>query len=284
MCAKRLCAATALASLLTIAVAAPAMAWPFGGKSDKPAAAAKAEPSKATTAKGAATAPAAAPAPHKADPVQRAAADRLDPLAAAAFWAREVQLDPTDIEAELKLSVVLRQIGRTEEAAQAAQRVIVMAPGNIDGLLELARARIAEGQGFYAIESLKQAQALKPRDWRPATLLGIALEQSQRPDEAKAAHDLALSLDPNNPAVLSNAALFKAGQGDRAGAETLLRKAVAQPNATARERQNLALLLGLQGKMAEAEKLMRQDLPPPIADANLAYLKTSGAPAPQARR
>jgi Flp pilus assembly protein TadD len=282
MCAKRLCAATALASLLTVAAAAPAMAWPFGGKSDKPAAAAKAEPTKAP--KGAAAAPAAAPAPHKADPVQRAAAERLEPLAAAAFWAREVQLDPTDIEAELKLSVVLRQIGRTEEAAQAAQRVIVMAPGNIDGLLELARARIAEGQGFYAIESLKQAQALKPRDWRPATLLGIALEQSQRPDEAKAAHDLALSLDPNNPAVLSNAALFKAGQGDRTGAETMLRKAVALPNATARERQNLALVLGLQGKMAEAEKLMRQDLPPPVADANLAYLKTGPAVPPQARR
>lgn len=279
MCAKRLCVATALAALMTVAVAAPAMAWPFGGKSDKPAAT-KVAPGKAD-AKAATTAPAA---PRKADPAQRAAADRLDPLAAAAFWANEVQTDPTDIEAGLKLSVVLRQIGRNEEAAQSAQRVIVMSPNNFDGLLELARARIAEGQGFYAIESLKQAQAIKPRDWRPASLLGIALDQSKRTDEAKASHDLALSLEPNNPAVLSNAALFQAGQGDRAGAETLLRRAVTLPGATARERQNLALVLGLQGKMAEAEKLLRQDLPPPIADANLAYLQAGAAPPPQARR
>jgi Flp pilus assembly protein TadD len=280
MCAKRLCAATALASLLTVAVAAPAMAWPFGGKSDKPAAA-KAAPAKPGPKGATAAAPAA---PKKADPAQRAAAERLDPLAAAAFWANEVHNDPTDIEAGLKLSVVLRQIGRNEEAAQSAQRVIVMSPNNFDGLLELARARIADSQGFYAIEPLKQAQALKPRDWRPASLLGIALDQSQRPDEARAAHDLALSLEPNNPAVLSNAALFKAGQGDRAGAETMLRKAVALPGATARERQNLALVLGLQGKLAEAEKLIRQDLPPQLADANLAYLKASPAPPPQAQR
>ena len=53
----------------------------------------------------------------------------------------------------------------------------------------------------------------------------------------------------------------------------------AQPTSTAQERQNLALVLGLEGKSAEAEHLMRQDLPPEIADANLAYFKGTAAPA-----
>jgi len=282
MCAKRLYAATALAACLALATGAPAMAWSFGGKSAKPAPAAKQQTAK-PDAKAAAAAPAAGQM-RKADAAERLAAERLDPLGSAAFWAREAQIDPTDTEAGLKLSQALRSIGRNEEAAQAAQTVLVTAPNNVDGLLALARARINDNQGFFAIEPLQKAQTLKPRDWRSATLLGIALEQSQRLDEAKAAHDLALSLEPNNPAVLANAALFKAGQGDRDGAEAMLRRAVAQPNATARERQNLALVLGLQGKMAEAEKLLRQDLPPQAADENLAYLKASAHLAPQARR
>ena len=281
MCAKRLCAATALATMLAVAAAGPAFAWPFGGKSDKPAATAKPAPAKAGTAKAA---DAKAPALKRSSAADRAAADRLDPLGAATFWAGEVQLDPTDAEAGLKLSAALRNIGRYEEAAQAAQRVLVMGPTNVDAILELSRSRIAADQGFYAIESLKQAQALKPKDWRAPSLMGIALEQARRPDEARAAHELAVSLAPDSPAALSNMALFKAGQGDREGAEVMLRRAVSLPGATARERQNLALVLGLQGKIAEAEKLMRQDLPPQAADSNLAYLKASTAPAPQARR
>jgi Flp pilus assembly protein TadD len=80
--------------------------------------------------------------------------------------------------------------------------------------------------------------------------------------------------------VLSNLALFHAARGDAPPAEALLRRAVAQPGADAQERQNLALVLGLQGKLAEAERLMRQDLPPEVANANLAYLRASGGQLP----
>ena len=285
MCAKRLCAATALAAALSVAVAAPALAWPFGGKTDKPAADAKTDPKSAakTPAKPDAKTDEAAK-PVKATPAERLAAERLDPLASATFWAREVQIDPTEVEAGLKLSAALRVLGRYEEAAQSAQRVLVASPKNFDGLLELARSQIAAGQGFYAIQPLKDAQAARPKDWRPISMLGIAYEQSERPAEAKVAHEQAMAMEPNNPAVLSNVALFRANQGDKAGAEALLRRAVTLPGATARERQNLALVLGLQGKLAEAEQLIRQDLPPQTAEANLAYLKSASAPAPQARR
>ncbi len=64
-----------------------------------------------------------------------------------------------------------------------------------------------------------------------------------------------------------------ATKGDAAGAEALLRRATARPDATLQERQNLTLVLGIEGKLAEAEKLLREDLPPDQAEANLAYLK-----------
>ena len=65
-----------------------------------------------------------------------------------------------------------------------------------------------------------------------------------------------------------------AAAGDRAQAEQLLRRAVAKPDATITERQNLALVIGLQGRIEEAERLIRADLPPDVASSNLAYLKS----------
>jgi Flp pilus assembly protein TadD len=109
-------------------------------------------------------------------------------------------------------------------------------------------------------------------------LEGVAHEQNEQPDEARAAYLQALALSPNNPAVLSNLALWYAKHGDTGQAETLLRTAVAQPSATAQERQNLALVLGMEGRFTEAERLMREDLPPPVTDNNLAYLKAIAGP------
>ena len=53
----------------------------------------------------------------KARPEERAAADRLEPLARAAFWGREAQLDPADAEAGVKLSAALRALGQYDAAS-----------------------------------------------------------------------------------------------------------------------------------------------------------------------
>ena len=216
----------------------------------------------------------------KAGAVQRAEATRIDPLARAAFWARELEIDPRDVEAGLGLAVSLRQLGRFPEAYDAAGQVLVIQPDNIDALLESARAQIGRGQGFYAIEPARRAQTLAPRDWRPVGLLAVAYEQADRNDEALAAHRLALTLAPNEPAVLANLAMYFAGQGDLIQAEQLLRRAAALPRADARVRQNLALVIGLQGRLAEAEQLVRQDLPPEQAANNIAWLKAATAKTP----
>lgn len=210
---------------------------------------------------------------RKATAEQRAVVDRADPMARAAFWARELEIDPADQDAGLKMAVALRQLGQFDKAAETAAQVTMTNPANEEAWLEVARGHVGAGNGFYAIEPARKAMALKPKDWRAVSLLGIGLEQAERYDEAEVAYHQALALSPDNPAVLTNLAMLKAGQGDGDQAETLLRKAVAQPGATIQIRQNLSLVLGLRGKMAEAEKLMRQDLPPEIANNNLAYLK-----------
>ena len=255
MCRNLALAATALSLVLVL----PALA------KDKDKA-----PQTAVAAKPAAAAPPAPP--RKASAQERLEADRLDPLARAAFWAREVDVDARDLDAGARLAASLRAIGRNEDAAGAAQKVLVIDPANKEALLELARAYLAGGQGFFAIEPLNKLQTQDARDWRIPSLLGVAYEQVSRDADAETAWRQALTLSPDNPAILSNLAMHYAAKGDSPQAEALLRKAVARPGATLQMRQNLALVLGLQGRFAEAEQLTRQDLPPELAEANMAYL------------
>jgi Flp pilus assembly protein TadD len=265
MCRKPALAATVLTPVLAVLLAAagPARADP---------------PIKPTTAStpNAQTPPSSKPA----SPAERAAADRMEPLARATFWAGEFSKNPADVEAGVKLATAMRQLGRNEEAYNTVQQVLALQPDNIDALLESARDAISGNQGFFAIAPAQKIEQLRPKDWRGPSLLGVAYEQTRQPELALAAHKRALALAPDNPAALCNLGMFYAAQGDTAQAETLLRKAVALPGATVQVRQDLALILGLKGDLAESERLQRQDLPPDMADANMAYLKAATSPVP----
>jgi Flp pilus assembly protein TadD len=268
MCRKRALLATVLAPVLATGMLM--------------AASANAASKSAPTAPVAAP-PAAPEPPRKATPAERAEMRRADPLTRMAFWSTEAERDGRDVEAGVGLAQALRALGRYDEAADAASRMLIVVPDNYDALMEAARANVARGQGFYAIEPGRKAAALQPRDWRPLSLLGVAYEQAKRDDEALAAHRQAVALAPAEAVPLTNLAMHLASTGDLPGAEAALRQAVALPTATIQVRQNLALVVGLQGRIAEAEKLARQDLPPESVDNNLAWLRAATGQAGAAR-
>jgi Flp pilus assembly protein TadD len=225
------------------------------------------------TAGATATSGAQTGAPQPASAQARIEAQRLPVLARAAFWAREVEVAPRDPVAGANLANALRAIGRIEEAQAAADQVLIVHPNDLEALLEAVRARLARNQGFYAIDLAHRAQMIAPTDWRATGLLAIAFEQSEREAEALAAHSTAVALAPRAAAPLANLAMFRAGRGDLPGAETLLRQAVLLPDAGVQVRLNLALVLGLQGRLEEAETLTRRDLPPDMANNNVAWLR-----------
>ena len=210
---------------------------------------------------------------------ERAAYGRLDPLARSVFWSREMEVNPADPVAGVRLAEALRQMGQFDQAAAVGQQVLVTQPQNVDAMLEIGRAHIARGQAFYGIAALEQAKALAPGDWRPLSLLGVAYQQVRRADDARTAWNEALRLSPDNAEVMNNAAMAQMTGGDPAGAETLLRRAVAQPNASLQMRLNLAMALGLQGRIPEAEQIIRRDLPPEAAERNLEWLRNQARPA-----
>ena len=262
MCRKRALLATVLAPILAPVLVMGVLMAGAANAADKPA---KAAPPVA----------AAPEPPRKASPAERAEMRRADPLTRMAFWSTEAERDGRDVEAGVGLSQALRALGRYDEAADAAARILVFAPDNYDALMESARANVARGQGFYAIEPGRKAAALQPRDWRPLSLLGVAYEQAKRDDEALVAHRQAVALAPSEAVPLANLAMHLASSGDLRGAEAALRQAAALPTATIQVRQNLALVIGLQGRIDEAEKLARQDLPPESVDNNLAWLRAA---------
>jgi Flp pilus assembly protein TadD len=230
--------------------------------------------------------PAAAPAGRQAAAADvRAAYDRADPLARQIFWTDQAEIDPMDPVAGVKAAQALRELGRFDQAAEMAGKVLLMQPTNVEAMLEAGRAHIARGQAFYGIAALEGARNARPDDWRAWSLLGAAYEQVRRADDARAAWTQALALSPENPDVLSNMAISAMTRGDTAGAEPLLRRAAAQPGASLKVRLNLAMVLGLTGNLAEAEQILRRDLPPEAADRNLAWLRerTGGTGVDQAR-
>ncbi|MFT4076635.1 MAG: tetratricopeptide repeat protein [Asticcacaulis sp.] len=252
----------ASAALVALVIASPASAGLLGKDKTK-----NSTPAPATAATSKA---------EVFKPATRAEIDamlRASPLQQAAFFGTQFEHSPTDQKIGLYLSNALRALGRNAEAADTAHKVLLFAPDNTDVLLAAARAHIADNNAFYAIDPLQHVIELKPKDWQAYSLLGVAYDQTKRPDEAQSTWAKALDLSPNNPAVLTNMAMSKVTRGDIAGAEPLLRTAVAQPGVTVQIRQNLALVLGLEGKMPEAESLLRLDLPPQQADAALAWLQ-----------
>lgn len=215
----------------------------------------------------------AAPSPAET----RAGYERMDPLSRSLFWSQEFEKNPADPEAAAALPRALRELGRHQEAAEAAERALIAQPDNVEALLEAGRAHIARGQAFYGIAHLERAARLAPDDWRPHSLLGVAFEQTRRPEDAAAAWARGLALSPENPAILTNMAMGPMMAGDLAMAESLLRRAAAHPEAGLKVRQNLALVLGLKGELGEAERMLRRDLPPEMADANLAWIRQRSA-------
>lgn len=238
------------------------------------------DPRPATAAPQTQAAPAArAPAPAAV----RATYERMDPLARSLFWTGEMEINPADPVAGPRAAQALRELGRYDQAAETASKTLVAQPANYDALLELGRAHIARGQAFYGIAALEQARALRPDDWRPLSLLGAAYQQVRRAEDARLAWNEGLRLSPDNPDILNNVAIGWLTAGDPAAAETLLRRAVAQPGASLQVRLNLAMAMGLQNKLAEAEQMLRRDLPPEQADRNIAWLRgRTGAITPTA--
>ena len=194
-------------------------------------------------------------APSQYQPATRETRNNIetqDNFAQAAFWSREYQLNPADLEAAIKLSAAVRKMGNPNKAVEISQTARAMYPRDPYLLAEYAAALIASERGEDAIEALDSGLRLAPGYARLWSLKGAALDQQESYDLARKHYARALQITPRDPNVMSNLGLSYALAGDAATAETWMRRAAAQPDAGANIQQNLNLIMQLQGKEANA--------------------------------
>ena len=203
----------------------------------------------------------------------RAEAAPTDPARAADMYGERYRSNPKDVDAAFAYGQALRANGQRAQAAAVLEQATIAHPGNKQLLGIYGRALADNGNFQQAFDVLSKAHSPDNPDWRLLSVQGTCLDQMGRHDEARRYYASALKISPGDPGVLSNLGLSYMLSKDLPRAEETLRQAYASPRASARVRQNLALVVGLQGRFAEAETIVKADLPPDEAAANVAYLK-----------
>jgi len=183
------------------------------------------------------------------------AAAPADPARATDVYGERYRSNPKDPDVALAYGQALRANGQRAQAAAVLEQATIAHPGNKPLLALYGRALADNGNFQQAFDVLSKAHSPDNPDWRLLSVQG------------------ALKITPDDPGVLSNLGLSYMLTKELPRAEETLRQAYASPRASARVRQNLALVVGLQGRFAEAETIVKADLPPDEAAANVAYLK-----------
>lgn len=210
--------------------------------------------------------------PRTAD--QRAAILTQGLFAQAAFWSREYDLNPADLEAAINLASTLRRLNNPAKAVEITTQTRALYPRDVDLMTELGAALIANNQPQKAIEIIDTALRQRPDRARLWSMKGAALDQVEMFDQARQHYTRALQLAPNDAGIMANVGLSYALEGDPRTAEVWLRRAANVPGASAAVRQNLALVLGLQGKTEDAQRWANRDL-----NTNTAQMNANPAPA-----
>ncbi|MEO0879691.1 MAG: hypothetical protein AAFY22_08250 [Pseudomonadota bacterium] len=203
-----------------------------------------------------------------------APSSKTDPIAAAAFWGTRYNRDQKDPRVAVEYSRSLRKIGSVAEAVKVATKSALVHENNPEVFLEAGKALIEADRSFEAVRYIELATSKRPNDWSAFSAYGVALDQIGEHELARSQYDRALSIAPGAVNVLNNKALSYALSGNLRLAEATLRTAAGSAGADARMRQNLALVLALKGDVTQAERLARSDLPPQVADQNIAYFRS----------
>jgi len=146
--------------------------------------------------------------------LERDAVETQDLFAQAAFWSREYDLNPGDLEAAMKLSSTLRKMGNPSQALEIAKTARALYPRDTNLLAEYAAGLVALEQGKQAISPLSRAVRQDPNNARLWSLMGASHDQIGQFNKARDYYGRALALTPNDSNILANVGLSYALEGD----------------------------------------------------------------------
>lgn len=183
-----------------------------------------------------------------------AASDPASELRAATeYWGKQYKAKPEDKTAALSYAKNLKASGDKRLALDVLRDAASFHGSDPELMGEFGRLALDLDQLSVAARALEIADQSQKPDWRVISARGTVLAKQGQHKAAIPYFERALSLAPGQVSVMNNLAMAHAMSGDAGQAEQILRQAAAQPGATAKINQNLALVLGLQGKYDESK-------------------------------
>jgi Flp pilus assembly protein TadD len=191
---------------------------------------------------------------------------------ATEYWGKKFREQPRDLDAALSFAKNLKAMGEKKQALAVVQQAAVFHGNDKKLASEYGRLALELEQISVAKQMLAVADDPTAPDWRVVSARGTVLAKEGKFADAIEFYERALTLSQDQTSVMNNLAMAYAGNGDAAKAEAMLRQAEAK-GGSAKTRQNLALVLGLQGKFDEAKTVSSADLGDVGAKSNSDYLR-----------
>ena len=211
---------------------------------------------------------ASAPQAQDLRPANEGGAPQSELGKATEYWGKEYAKNRNNTKAALAYAQNLKALGNKTEAFNILAQAAQTSPDNKELAAEYGRLALDLERVSLAAQLLEVADDPMRPDWRVVSARGAALAKLGRYKDAVQHLERAHMLAPDQVAVQNNLALAYAMNGDPVRAETMLRQAVARSGGTAKTKQNLALVLGLQGKYDEATQVGSSVVSADVARAN----------------
>jgi tetratricopeptide (TPR) repeat protein len=169
-----------------------------------------------------------------------------------------LRMHPDSVDILFNLAVVLRQMGRVDEAKHAYEKVLALSPSDADAMYNLANLYYAAGEKSTASFWFRQTLRVRPSHVGACNNLGAMCESDGDFDAAARLYRQGVDADPGFAEGWANlgSALSRLGRGREA--EEICRRALALNGTSAEAHNNLGGILRERGDLAGAQAEYRK--------------------------
>ncbi len=191
-------------------------------------------------------------------------------------WEQKYRNDPENPVAAVAYSQYLRHLDESADAIKVMRLITLKHPQNSDVLKEYGKTLLKNGQFETALNIFERGRSPVKADWDLLNNMGIAYDHLGNSEMALQSYEQALELRPAEPRILANMGMSYALSGDIHRANDLLSQANAHPKATAKIRENYAVVQNILTKVAANPNGLPTLSPEQTASAVLSFAEKNG--------
>ena len=189
----------------------------------------------------------------------------------AELYGKVIAQGVDTIDVHLNLGECLLGSGNINGALSEYKLVENRAPTDARGQIGMGRLNLVRRQPALALAAYSRALGAAPGNPVATNGMGVALDLLGRHADAQATYRRGLAANPDDRTLRNNLGLSLVFTKNYDEAVGILTALAEEPEATSRNRQNLALALGMQGDTTDAKMVAAHDLDDSSVENNLRY-------------